>query len=326
MLSRVAESLYWAGRYVERAEDVTRLLDVSYHALLEANADDRDDAWRRIVTLLGADFLYKEYFDEYTAEDVAEFLLWHPENPSSVAACVSLARENARSVREQISSEMWQAVNGLYLLVRGANRNAVARGPHEFFAQLRNGAHLFRGTVEATMIHGEPYEFIRLGLHLERAKKTTRIVGGWYPAVVGLTHESPEQSSELIALLESCGAFEAFLRDRGSRLEPWPVADYLLRAEELPRSVLHCLRQAAGAVARIAPEGGAPHRILGRLCAQLEYADAFQLQGPAAAGTLAQLVVDMIEAGDTISREYFSGQAILHGLLSPQEAQQQQCG
>lgn len=326
MLSRVAESLYWTARYVERAEDVTRLLDVNYHALLDAPVDDRGDAWRRVVSLLGEDGAYRELYDGYSAAQVADYLLWNPANPNAVAQCVTLARENARSVREQISSEMWGAVNGLYLLVRGSNHAAVARGPHAFFSMLRDGAHLFRGTVEATMLHGEPYEFIRLGLHLERGKKTARIVRGWYPGVVALDPDSPEQTGELIALLKSCGTFEAYLRARGSGLEPWPVADYLLREPDLPRGVLHCVREAAASLARIAPEGGEPHHLLGRLCAQIEYADTALLQTPAAAGFLDGLVVDMLVAGDVIARTFFSGQAILHGLLSAQEAQQQQCG
>ena len=108
---------------------------------------------------------------------MSDWVLWHDGNPNAVANCITLARENARSVREQISGEMWEAINKLFLLVRGANRRAVSRGPHAFFEELRNGAHLFQGSADATMTHGDPYEFIRLGLQLERAAKTVRIVG-----------------------------------------------------------------------------------------------------------------------------------------------------
>ena len=151
MLSRVAESLYWTARYVERAEDVTRLLDVDYHALLDAHVADHGEAWHRLVALLGAEDAYSEHFESFTAQNVADWLLWHDGNPNAVVACITTARENARSVREQISGEMWEAINSLFLLVGRANRRAVTRGPHTFFEQVRNGAHRFQGCADATM-------------------------------------------------------------------------------------------------------------------------------------------------------------------------------
>ena len=191
MLSRVAESLYWTARYVERAEDVTRLLDVNFHALLDAQVEDRGQTWLQIVQLLGDEERYREHYDEATAVNVSDWVLWHDGNPNAVANCITLARENARSVREQISGEMWEAINKLFLLVRGANRRAVSRGPHAFFEELRNGAHLFQGSADATMTHGDPYEFIRLGLQLERAAKTVRIVASRYPIAVALDRRRP---------------------------------------------------------------------------------------------------------------------------------------
>ena len=122
------------------------------------------------MQLLGDEERYAEHYDEATAVNVSDWVLWHDGNPNAVVNCITLARENARSVREQISGEMWEAINKLFLLVRGANRRAVSRGPHAFFEELRNGAHLFQGTADATMTHGDPYEFIRLGLQLERAR------------------------------------------------------------------------------------------------------------------------------------------------------------
>ena len=115
MLSRVAESLYWTARYVERAEDVTRLLDVNFHALLDAQVEDRGQTWLQIVQLLGDEERYREHYDEPTAINVSDWVLWHDGNPNAVANCITLARENARSVREQISGEMWEAINTMQL-------------------------------------------------------------------------------------------------------------------------------------------------------------------------------------------------------------------
>src|SRR5512134_3139401 len=273
MLSRVAESLYWMARYVERAEDVARLLDVDYHALLDAHVADHGEAWHRLVALLGEEDAYREHYEAFTAENVAEWLLWHDGNPTAVVACITAARENARSVREQISGEMWEAINSLFLLVGRANRRAVTRGPHTFFEQVRNGAHRFQGCADATMTHGEPYEFIQLGLHLERAATTVRVVRSRYPVAVALAADDPAQAYELIALLKSCSAFEAYVKRHGATFDPLLIAEELVRSHEFPRAALYCLRTCLTMVERIAGEQGPAQRVLGRLCAELEYGD-----------------------------------------------------
>ena len=266
MLSRVAESLYWTARYVERAEDVTRLLDVNFHTLLDMQVEDRGRAWLQIVQLLGDDDAYAEHFDEATAANVSDWVLWHDGNPNAVVNCVTAARENARSVREQISGEMWEAINKLFLLVRGANRRAVTRGPRAFFEELRNGAHLFQGTADATMTHGEPYEFIRLGLHLERAATTVRVVASRYPVAVALDQDDAARARQLIALLESCSAFEAFVKRHGTLFEPVTIADELIRSADFPRAVRSCLSTSLDAVTRISTDQGLPTASSGAWC------------------------------------------------------------
>ncbi len=326
MLSRVAESLYWTARYLERAEDVTRLLDVNFHALLDAQVGDRGEAWQRIVSLLGDSESFGEHFDEATAASVGEWVLWHDGNSNAVVNCVTLARENARSVREQISGEMWEAINNLFLLVRGANRRAISRGPHAFFEQLRNGTFLFQGAADATMTQGDPYEFIRLGLHLERASKTVRIVRSGYPAAVALNEDNPARTQALISLLKCCGAWEAFVRRHGTRCEPLAIAEDLIRARELPRSVLYCLATCRDAVTRLSPEPTAPQRVLGRLCADLEYADVGDVSGSTIDARLGDLLAGIHATGDSITKTYFSSRALPAASLAIQEAQQQQCG
>jgi uncharacterized alpha-E superfamily protein len=326
MLSRVAESLYWTARYVERAEDVTRLLDVDYHALLDAHVADHGEAWQRLVSLLGENTAYREHYDVFTAPNVAEWLLWHDGNPNAVASCITTARENARSVREQISGEMWEAINGLFLLVGRANRRAVTRGPHAFFEQVRNGAHRFQGCADATMTHGEPYEFIQLGLHLERAATTVRVVRSRYPLAVALADDDPARAHELIALLKSCSAFEAYVKRHGATFEPLDIAEALIRSEQFPRAALYCLRTSADAVARIAGDHGAPQRVLGRLCADLEYGESGDVSGAGVATTLGELLAGIHRAGDALTKSFFSSRALPASAVAIQEAQQQQCG
>ena len=326
MLSRVAESLYWTARYVERAEDVTRLLDVDYHALLDAHVADHGEAWHRLVALLGAEDAYNEHFESFTAQNVADWLLWHDGNPNAVVACITTARENARSVREQISGEMWEAINSLFLLVGRANRRAVTRGPHTFFEQVRNGAHRFQGCADATMTHGEPYEFIQLGLHLERAATTVRVVRSRYPVAVALADDDPAQAYELIALLKSCSAFEAYVKRHGATFEPLDIAEALVRSEQFPRAVLYCLRTCAQAVDRIAGEQGSPQRVLGRLCADVEYGETEDASGDAVARALGELLAGIHRVGDVLTKEFFSSRALPASAVATQEAQQQQCG
>jgi uncharacterized alpha-E superfamily protein len=326
MLSRVAESLYWIGRYLERAEDSARLLDVHYHALLDAQVGDHGESWQRIVALTGDDSAYREHYDGYTSQDVAEWVLWHDGNPSAVASCVTIARENARSVREQISGEMWEAINGLFLVVGRANRRAAVRGPHAFFEELRNGAHRFQGTADATMTHGEPYEFLQVGLHLERAATTARVVRARYPIAVALEDDDPMQAHELVALLKSCSAFEAYVRRYGASFDSLTIAEELIRSAAFPRAVLYCLRTAAASVDRIAGPTGTPQRVLGRLCADLEYGEVGDVSGPAVAATLGELLGGIHRAGDAIAKAFFSTRALPVSALEMQEGQQQQCG
>jgi uncharacterized alpha-E superfamily protein len=326
MLSRVAESLYWIGRYLERAEDSARLLDVHYHALLDAQIADHGESWQRVVAQNGDDAAYREHYDAYTSEDVAEWVLWHDGNPSAVASCVTIARENARSVREQISGEMWEAINGLFLVVGRANRRAAVRGPHAFFEELRNGAHRFQGTADATMTHGEPYEFLQVGLHLERAATTARVVRARYPIAVALEDDDPMQAHELVALLKSCSAFEAYVRRYGASFDSLTIAEELIRSAAFPRAVLYCLRTAAASVDRIAGPTGTPQRVLGRLCADLEYGEVGDVSGPAVAATLGELLGGIHRAGDAIAKAFFSTRALPVSALEMQEGQQQQCG
>lgn len=326
MLSRVAESLYWTARYVERAEDTARLLDVDYHALLDAHVADHGEVWHRLLRLLGDEGAYAEHFDGFTAQGVAEWVLWHEGNPNAVATCITTARENARSVREQISGEMWEAINSLFLLVGRANRRAAIRGPHAFFEQLRNGAHRFQGCADATMTHGEPYEFIQLGLHLERASTTVRVIRSRYPVAVTLADDDPAQAHELVALLKSCSAFEAYVKRHGATFEPLDIADALVRSAEFPRSVLYCLRTCATSVGRIAPEHGAPHRVLGRLCADVEYGEIDDVSGGGVAETLGGLLAGIHRTGDALTKAFFSSRALPASAVAIQEAQQQQCG
>jgi uncharacterized alpha-E superfamily protein len=278
MLSRVAESLFWMSRYLERAEDVARIIAVNFQASLDAPSVSQEPAWEPVIAITGDRALFCQAYAAFDAASVTAFLTRHHENPNAILSCVSRARENARAVREQISREMWEEINRLYHLVSGAEEAAIVRNPYDFFSQIRNGSHLFQGVTDATMAHGEGWEFIQAGKFIERADKTARILDVKYATLEHTGGEgAPLASLQWIALLKSCSAFEPYRRSH-SQLRPWRVVDFLLLDRQFPRSVAFCLDQTRAALQRIS--GSPPERptnlaerLLGRLCAELTYLD-----------------------------------------------------
>jgi uncharacterized alpha-E superfamily protein len=327
VLSRVAESLYWTARYVERAENVSRLVNVHFDALLDRQLPlDSEAVWRRLVSLLGEDSAYREHYDAYTAAGVTEFLLWHPENPNAARSCVRAARDNARSVREQLSTEMWQVVNTLSLEV--LDGDPATRGLHTFSAYLRDASHAFQGVAAATMLHGEGYEFVRVGTSLERAGVPLRVAAAMIPAAQSLPDGSQEQAGELAVALKSCGAFDAFLRAHQLELDPELVATYIVGSPSFPRATLACLTAALGGLRQIVGlqsrngSAVAPERRLARLVADAEFAEPADLC-TGRDGLLGTMLRRLDSVGSELARAFFSTQ-VLAAPPRSQEAQQQQ--
>jgi uncharacterized alpha-E superfamily protein len=320
MLSRVAESLYWTGRYIERAEDTSRLLHANFHGLLDADLSDRGQAWRDLIWVVGRDDLFREHFADYTAPAVTEFLLWHPANPDAVTACVARARENARGVREQISSEMWEHLNRLHLLVSNRRPASVLASPHDFFVRIREGSHAFQGVMKATQPRGEAYEFLELGAHLERADTTARFLAVTVP---GLRAEEPATvgTARLTSLLKSCGAFEAYRRMESDELRPERVVSFLLLERRLPRAVCFCLELCLSAIRAISGGGARPERAIGRVFAELAFTELYGLDETTDL-LLSRVRRGISDAADEIASGYFTTRVIPPGPYAA--AQQQQ--
>ena len=321
MLSRVAESLYWTGRCIERAEDTSRLLHVNFHGLLDAAQVDSARAWRELVLLIGLDDVYREHFDEYTAQTVTEFMLWHPANPDAVTACVARARENARGVREQLSSEMWEHLNRLHLLVSRTRPTAVLASPHEFFVRIREGSHAFQGVMKATLPRGEAYEFLELGTHLERADATARLLAIKVP---GLTEAEPTSVTHerLARLLKSCGAFEAFRKQESDELRPAQVVAYLLLERRLPRAVCFSLELALAAIRAISGPALRPEMAIGRVFSELAFTELVTLDASTEL-LLGRVIRGLGDAADEIAAAYFTTRVIPPGPYAQQMQQQQ---
>jgi uncharacterized alpha-E superfamily protein len=278
MLSRAADALYWMSRYAERAENVARFLDVSLQVMLDM-PDSQGSAWGGVIAATGDDTAFAERYGVPTRDAIVRFLTVDAESPNSIVSCVRKARDNARSIREAISSEVWEQINKWYLLVGDVTRNdaAMIDEPHDFLAAVKEASSLFVGVSYLTMTHGEGWHFGRLGRQLERADQTSRIVDAKYALLRARLPEVGASLDEihLSALLRSVSALEMY-RKRYHRLEQTSVLEFLLLDKLFPRSVRHCLDTAEESLQAITARPShasatRPERLLGRLAAEYEY-------------------------------------------------------
>jgi uncharacterized alpha-E superfamily protein len=268
LLSRAADSLYWLSRYLERAEHTARLLDVRLDLGLDraANAWDfsRLFAALRVSTPLGA---------AANPGALIDALVFDPDVPESVLACVTAARENARQVREEISSDMWRQLNALFLRLKEVRSEGTwSTRPHYICRLVIDGVHLFTGVTDSTMAHGEGWQYLQLGRYLERAGATAALVDLNFRDPVRL----PPNHVEWVGLLRSCSALEAYCRFYTADLRPEQIAEFLLLNPEFPRSVRFSaafVESALRTIAQLAGRGtgGRADRLAGRLHALLDY-------------------------------------------------------
>ncbi|QDU64441.1 hypothetical protein Pan216_53310 [Planctomycetes bacterium Pan216] len=243
MLSRVADSVHWMSRYVERAENVARFIDVNYSLLLGDENEAIGGQWAPLVYTTGDHEAFEKCYDETTRENVLRFLAFDKRNPNSILSCLGKARENARTIREIISSTMWEEINKYYLMVRAsADHPRVLDQPFDFCNRVKLASHLHVGVTDSTMSHSEAWHFARMGRLIERADKTSRIVDVQYyillpnPEDVGTALDVIRWS----ALLRSASALEMYRRVHG-KITPERVADFLMLDRHFPRSLHFCV-------------------------------------------------------------------------------------
>jgi uncharacterized alpha-E superfamily protein len=290
MLSRVADALFWMSRYLERAEQVARLLDTCFHLELDLRglmAGPYELHWTALAAILQQIVPPSGTPGASPQASLSRWLTFDPENPSSITSCVSQARNNARSIRGTISPATWRELNKLYWkLCDPAFRSQAEHSPHEFYQTVECGGHAFQGVCDATMTHDEGWQFIRLGRFLERAEKTLRILDVQYHLLRELCDpfDLPLAGIQWAAVLRGCAAYEAYQRQPNSRVEPEGVVEFLLLHPNFPRSVRFSLEQTEQALTAI--EGPAERqlsqagRLLGRILADLKYSEMSEvLQG-----------------------------------------------
>ena len=330
MLSRHADAAFWSGRYVERAEATARMIDVHYHFGLESPMIGEALRWSSILAISGQEELYRKLYKHEDERSILHFFGFDERNSSSIFSCIRLARENGRSIRDQISSEMWKCLNQMYLEFREWDVDRVLAGsPFAFFEKVKESSQLFQGVANRTLMMGESRDFHDAGRFLERADQTARILDVKYHDLLpkfadDASHDSAPQTADeagsiggpvdvhgWIAVLKSVGAYEAFRKTYHQGVTPARVTQFLLLNPKFPASVRHSIGRIDGCLRRIsgnrdlAPSNDA-EREVGRLYNELNYMRAEDI----ITGGLHEFLEDVQERcneiGEAVYRSYLS--------------------
>ncbi len=320
LLSRVAESAFWMSRYMERAEHVARVLLVNINSLLDVG--DVTEAVERQFwsgcpriflvdgTPGGEDAMGTSR--EGIATRIAQFMTFDTANPNSILTCITRARENARSIRENLSSEMWENLNTLYWSLRGEDASGrFDESPSDLLKQVMTGSFLFQGLAEQTLSHGQVLHFIQLGKYLERIDVSCRVIETKFDILRAVEDfvENTERNMHLLSVVRSCCALEAFRRT-AAEIDPDPIAAFLLLERSFPRSICFASRCAHEAICAIHaatnPSDPDPtESILGRLQAELHYAQAGEVAGDLLGNLLLRIQSATLDAVVALKKSYF---------------------
>ena len=245
MLSRVANSIYWLNRYIERADNVARFISVNVHLSLDLDMSESGAQWQPLVVTSGDETDFTKRYGKPTEKSVLRFLTFDEKNPNSILSCICCARENARTVREAIPSDMWEKINALYHFVQRHSRKQRITNLQEFYQHIRMSNHMFSGFHEDAMSREEGWHFARLGKMIERADKTARFIDVKYFTLLPTPEyvDSPTDAVQWGAVLKSVNAFEMY-RKKFHRLNYRDVAHFLMFDPAFPRSIMHCVQTA----------------------------------------------------------------------------------
>lgn len=309
MLDRTAESLFWIGRYTERAENHARLIDVQYHLREDADAADAG-LWKRIVSAIGDLSAYEERYGEYREREVLHFLTLDPAQPNSLITCVVQARDNLKKVREQLPMDLWNLMNGFYLWLRQVAIGEVLSEPHRFFERVKEGLSAFQGTVASIMLRDDSWHLMESGRYLERSENIVRLL----QSVSQSLQERGESSfSYLLAVLKSVGGYEAYRRLAIEELTLEDVASFLLLQEAFPRSAHYAIASFESSMKAMRTQtnrsGAALDKIIrmaGKARSELSWLDRQDVTPATIETVTLQLLVTNRQLGEAMARAFFS--------------------
>lgn len=313
MLSRVAESILWMNRYIERMENNARFLDVNFNLALDLPPELRQQ-WKPFIQISGAETLFDQLYDEYSQDNVISFICFDERNHSSILSCITRSRENARTMRGNLTKEIWEHINAVYHMVIQFKRDnpTLNNDPRAFVDRIKQASQLYYGIHDNTVTQNEAWHFGKLGTYLERADNISRILDVKYhillPSVnsVGTTLDW----IQWVALLKSASAFNMYSRKHG-QVKPYNVAEFLVLDREFPRSINYCLdkvNQSLHAISENYQTGfsNRPEKLIGMLLSEISFSgmeDIFR-QGLHEFLDLTQLKI--IEIANAVHETYFS--------------------
>ncbi|WP_114752188.1 alpha-E domain-containing protein [Pleomorphovibrio marinus] len=312
MLSRVANSIYWLGRYLERTENYARFIDVNFNLMLDLPGDLQEQ-WEPLILATGDDTIFRSKFDRFDKKEVIYFLAFDTDNPNSIISSVTAARENARIIRENLTKETWEKLNETYHFVKkGAERKEWKKeDPRAFFESVKNQILLLYGLAENTVARTEGWYFRQLGLFLERADKTSRILDVKYHILLPSVEEigSPLDFLHWMALLKSVTAFNTYKRLYGN-IDPSGVVEFLVLNKYFPRSVFYCMKEAENCLFKISGSNGtgfsnSAEKAMGELRSKLEFDDVSDVIGTGLHEYLESLLGKINTISNKIDDNYF---------------------
>jgi uncharacterized alpha-E superfamily protein len=313
MLSRDADSMYWMGRYVERAEHVARLLMINTSTLIDVGdleTEALNKLWLSILRVFRIE--HPPVGAAPLAERISRYMTFEPANPNSIVTCLTRARENARAIRENISAEMWEAVNSAYLAVRADE--AVARfddSREDFYRSILQGSMLFQGLTDQTLPHTQRWQFAQVAKYFERIDVTARILDTrWSLLASGeLSIEPQLRNIHWMGVLRSCCSIESFRREYPGEMDPLRIAQFLILRSDFPRSIRFSVEQASAALSSIRTMTSRAidpaERIVGRLLAQLDYAELAEVLSFGVSQYLQHIQHQIDEAATAVQKAYF---------------------
>ena len=306
MLSRVAEKMYWYGRYFERAENTARLISVYSNVLLDMPGIVKH-IWEDMIKITGSAGLYYEKFRHGNERNVIKFMLTDRSNPASLICSVSAARENARTTREIIPAEAWEKINEFYLYVRNSSDSALKQNTrHRFLNDVITHCYQMTGLLFGIMSHGNAYNFIRMGRNLERADMTTRIVDVGCINLLQEQADIPDAYDNILWMnvLRSLGAYQMYRQHIKDRVNGEDVVEFLIKDQQFPRSVSHCLAELENCFSKL-PGHDQALRVVTQTQRMVNKIDAAALIHSGLHEFIDQLQIDFAEIHNCVGQTWF---------------------
>ena len=311
MLSRTASNLYWMARYVERAENIARILDVAYRmSLMPRESAAQDTEWFAPLNISGTVYPFTGRYSTVTDKDVMMYMALEPDNPGSIVSCAKAARDNARAVRGSVTSEMWEVLNGTWLELQHLTEARLrGDGALKFFDWVKERSHLFRGVTVGTALKDGAFHFNRLGTFLERADNTARILDVKYHILLPKLEDvgGAVDYYQWAAVLRSVSAFESYRKVYRDVITPLRVADLLILRRDMPRSLHACMEESYEIFQTIAtPYSGEALRRAGELHAGLRFGRIDTIFSSGLHEYLTDFLSRLQELGAEVNRSFFN--------------------